>query len=95
MFHLGQQVSWQSRNKNDTARFKTPFFMHKGTVIAVSDSCITCEYTWTRDGYNSFTSEVEFRQLRNGRWIPSQERSDDPKGRLYLEVYSKELETAE
>ena len=93
MFNIGDTVSWQQRNINDTTRGSSSFHRYHGTVIAVTDSEIVATYTWTRNGVDVFEANKSFRKLKNGKWIPCTEKRDDPKGRLYL-CLDKELEAA-
>lgn len=94
MFNIGDTVSWQIRNMLDTSRGSSSFHRYHGTVIAVSDTEITARYTWTRNGTDIFEANKRFRKLKNGKWIPSTEKRDDPKGRLYLSLCEEELEIA-
>jgi hypothetical protein len=90
MFNIGDTVSWQVRNMLDTTRGSSSFHRYHGTVIAVSDTEIVATYTWTRNGTDIFEANKSFRKLKNGKWIPSTEKRDDPKGRLYLCLDVKE-----
>jgi hypothetical protein len=97
MFKIGNKVSWQCRNKNDTSRFSNSFYTYSGVITAVSDKTITAEYKYSgrnETGYCTRIGTQDFRQLRNGRWIPKHEKKDDPKGRLYLNITYDEMETA-
>lgn len=90
MFKIGDTVSWQQRNMNDTTRGSNSFHSYKGVITQLSDDIISAEYRWTRNGVDVFTATKNFRKLSNGKWIPSSEKRDDPKGRLYLEVNNQD-----
>jgi hypothetical protein len=85
MFKIGDKVSWQVRNMNDTARGSSSFHSYHGVITQTDNTLITAEYRWTRNGVDVFTAAKNFRKLNNGKWIPATEKKDDPKGRLYLE----------
>jgi hypothetical protein len=93
MFNIGDKVSWQQRNMNDTTRGSNSFHSYNGVITQLNEEVISVEYRWTRNSIDVFTATKNFRKLRNGKWIASNENRDDPKGRLYLTI--EELETAE
>lgn len=89
MFAKGDKVRWQVRNKNrSNRRAQSSFLRLVGQVITVTDTAITCEYKTASGATDIFvnTHTQEFRKLRNGKWIATQEDKDDPKGRLYLMI---------
>jgi hypothetical protein len=90
MFKIGDSVSWQKRNK--FAYRESNFYIYTGHIIFVSIDQIDASYIDSRTQSKQIQS---FRLLRNGQWIAKQEKQDDPKGRLYLEHYTEELEAAE
>jgi hypothetical protein len=98
MFNIGDKVRWQTRNKwRSNPRFQPSFLMYNGVVVETGN-VIKAEYKHSRtDGIVNIHIQ-EFRQLRNGKYIPAHEDKDDPKERLYLVLDFKdkeELETAE
>lgn len=90
MFKIGDTVNWQQRNINDTTRGSHSFHSYNGVIVDITDTEISAEYRWTRNGVDVYTAVKKFRQLGNGKWIPSTEKKDDPKGRLYLEIREEE-----
>lgn len=95
MFKIGDQVSWQQRNMNDTTRGSNSFHSYKGVISQITHCEIIAEYHWTRNGLDVFQAVKHFRKLKNGKYIPKTEKRDDPKGRLYLTIDQDELEDAE
>jgi len=92
MFKIGDSVRWQSRNKyRSNPRFQPSFLLYKGTIVEAGKT-IRAEYGYSRtDGIVNIHIQ-EFRQLRNGKYIPKDEPNDDPKGRLYLNPDFEEAE---
>ena len=90
MFKIGDTVSWQQRNMNDTTRGSSSFHSYNGIIVDITTNEISAEYRWTRNGVDVYTAVKKFRPLKNGKWIPATEKKDDPKGRLYLAITHKE-----
>jgi hypothetical protein len=86
MFKIGDAVQWQTRNTGrSNRRAQASFLRMHGTVKLVTDKAIECEYqTVAGAERQTYVHQQQFRQLRNGQWIPAHEPKDDPKGRLYL-----------
>jgi hypothetical protein len=94
MFKIGDQVRWQVRNKyRSNPRFQPSFLMYTGKIVEVN-GVLKAEYKHSRTDGIVNTHIQEFRQLRNGKYIPKHESNDDPKGRLYMQL-DTELEVAE
>ena len=84
MFKIGDKVSWQVRNMLDSTRGSSSFYSYNGVIVSIDTDAITAEYSWSRNGTDVYLAVKKFRQLKNGKWIASTEKKDDPKGRLYL-----------
>lgn len=96
MFNIGNQVKWQCRNSNrSNPKWEASFFLYNGIIIECSDKEIVAEYKRAGRDVNgndcTYTELMKFRALRNGKWIPKQEKCDDPKGRLYLNINQEEV----
>jgi hypothetical protein len=84
MFKIGDKVSWQVRNMLDSTRGSSSFYSYNGVIVSIDTDSITAEYSWSRNGTDVYLAVKKFRPLKNGKWIASTEKKDDPKGRLYL-----------
>lgn len=84
MFKIGDKVSWQTRNKwRSNPKFQPSFLTFEGKIVSTAP--LAAEYKTVRGANDElYTHQVEFRQLKNSKWIPKHEKKDDPKGRLYL-----------
>jgi hypothetical protein len=86
MFNIGDKVSWQVRNKHrSNPRFQPSFLMFRGEIVATGPRLVA-KYLYSRTDGTVLTHTQEFKELRNGKYIPKNEDKDDPKGRLYLEA---------
>jgi hypothetical protein len=89
MFKVGDQVSWQCRNKyRSNPRAQASFYVYEGEISSIAPLTATFQYAGRDEQGRDVakTGTQQFRQLKNGKYIPSSEDRDDPKGRLYLKV---------
>jgi len=93
MFNIGDKVSWQCRNKyRSNPRAQASFYTYEGEIASMSPLAATFIYCGRDDNGKDVAKQgsQEFRQLRNGKYIPKHEDRDDPKGRLYLTLLVEE-----
>ena len=79
IFNIGDTVSWQCRNKyRSNPRAQSSFYIYQGEIVSVQPLTASFKYTGRDEQGRDVvkTAETQFRQLRNGKWIPKSENRD-------------------